>query len=41
MPAPVILVIRDGWGINPGRKAKAKEKVSTLKIGVGYLLGVE
>ena len=25
MPAPVILVIRDGWGINPGRKAKAKE----------------
>src|SRR5438270_10728347 len=25
MPAPVILVIRDGWGINPGGKAEAKE----------------
>src|SRR5436853_933212 len=25
MPAPVILIIRDGWGINPGGKAKAQE----------------
>src|SRR5438132_12600059 len=25
MAGPVILVIRDGWGINPGGKAKAKE----------------
>lgn len=25
MAAPVILIIRDGWGINPGGKAKAKE----------------
>ncbi|HLW34742.1 MAG TPA: 2,3-bisphosphoglycerate-independent phosphoglycerate mutase [Chthoniobacterales bacterium] len=25
MAAPVILIIRDGWGINPGGKSKAKE----------------
>ncbi len=25
MAAPVVLIIRDGWGINPGGKAKAKE----------------
>src|SRR5256714_15418612 len=25
MAGPVVLVIRDGWGINPGGKAKAKE----------------
>ena len=25
MAAPVMLIIRDGWGINPGGKAKAKE----------------
>src|SRR6201984_1091716 len=25
MAGPVILIIRDGWGINPGGKAKAKE----------------
>src|SRR3989440_12778087 len=25
MAAPVLLIIRDGWGINPGGKAKAKE----------------
>src|SRR5438309_11914601 len=25
MPGPVMLIIRDGWGINPGGKAKAKE----------------
>src|SRR5438270_7649192 len=25
MPAHVILIIRDGWGINPGGKAKAQE----------------
>ena len=25
MAAPVILIIRDGWGINPGGKAKAKQ----------------
>src|ERR1700693_6165017 len=25
MAAPVMLIIRDGWGINPGGRAKAKE----------------
>src|SRR6266487_3598054 len=25
MAGPVLLIIRDGWGINPGGKAKAKE----------------
>jgi 2,3-bisphosphoglycerate-independent phosphoglycerate mutase len=25
MPGPVMLIIRDGWGINPSGKAKAKE----------------
>ena len=25
MAGPVVLIIRDGWGINPGGKAKAKE----------------
>src|SRR6266478_4642622 len=25
MAGPVMLIIRDGWGINPGGKAKAKE----------------
>src|SRR5438309_7389439 len=25
MARPVLLIIRDGWGINPGGKAKAKE----------------
>src|SRR6516164_514589 len=25
MAVPIVLIIRDGWGINPGGKAKAKE----------------
>ncbi|HYK23556.1 MAG TPA: 2,3-bisphosphoglycerate-independent phosphoglycerate mutase, partial [Candidatus Acidoferrum sp.] len=25
MSAPIVLIIRDGWGINPGGKAKTEE----------------
>lgn len=33
MPGPVMLIIRDGWGINPGGKPKAKENGDATLLG--------